>query len=60
MGADYSFYVKTIDTHASAFFKVIIFYIGSVDHKVPSLALSKEFNWFELHVKQKRKKFQEY
>ena len=30
MGADYSFYVKTIETHARAFFKVIIFSIGSV------------------------------
>ena len=34
MGADYSFYVKTIETHARAFFKVIIFSISSVftDH----------------------------
>ena len=30
MGADYSFYVKTIETNARAFFKVIIFSIGSV------------------------------
>ena len=30
MGADYSFYVKTIETHARAFFKVNIFSIGSV------------------------------
>ena len=30
MGADYTFYVKTIKTHARAFFKVIIFSIGSV------------------------------
>ena len=30
MGADYSFYVKTIETHARAFFKVIIFSISSV------------------------------
>ena len=30
MGADHSFYVKTIETHARAFFKVIIFSIGSV------------------------------
>ena len=30
MGADYSFYVKTIDTYARAFFKVIIFSIGTV------------------------------
>ena len=30
MGADYSFYVKTIETHARTFFKVIIFSIGSV------------------------------
>ena len=30
MGADYPFYVKTIETHARAFFKVIIFSIGSV------------------------------
>ena len=31
MGADYSFYVKTIETHyVRAFFKVIIFSIGSV------------------------------
>ena len=30
MGADYSFYVKTIETHARSFFKVIIFSIGSV------------------------------
>ena len=28
MGADYSFYVKTIETHARAFFKVIIFSIA--------------------------------
>ena len=32
MGADYSFYVKTIETHARAFLKVIIFSIGSVEH----------------------------
>ena len=30
MGADYSFYVKTIETLARSFFKVIIFSIGSV------------------------------
>ena len=30
MGADYSFYVKIIETHARAFFNVIIFSIGSV------------------------------
>ena len=30
MGADYSFYVKTIETHARAFFKVIIFSVSSV------------------------------
>ena len=30
MGADYSFDVKTIETHACPFFKVIIFSIGSV------------------------------
>ena len=30
MGGDYSFYVKTIETHARAFFKVIIFSIDSV------------------------------
>ena len=30
MGADYSFYLKTIETHARAFFKVIIFSIDSV------------------------------
>ena len=30
MGADYSFYVKIIETHARAFFEVIIFSIGSV------------------------------
>ena len=30
MGAKYSFYVKTIETQARAFFKVIIFSIGSV------------------------------
>ena len=30
MGADYSFYLKTIETHARAFFKVIIFSIGTV------------------------------
>ena len=28
MGADYSFYVEIIETHARAFFKVIIFSIG--------------------------------
>ena len=32
VGADYSFYVKTIETHARAFFKVIIFSIGSVTY----------------------------
>ena len=30
MGADYSFYVKIIETHARTFFKVIILTIGSV------------------------------
>ena len=30
MDADYTFYMKTIETHARAFFKVIIFSIGSV------------------------------
>ena len=30
MGTDYSFYVKSIETHARSFFKVIIFSIGSV------------------------------
>ena len=30
MGPNYSFYVKTIETHARAFFKVIIFSIGSM------------------------------
>ena len=30
MGADNSFYMKTIETHAGAFFKVIIFSIGNV------------------------------
>ena len=30
MGANYSFYMKTIEAHARAFFKVIIFSIGSV------------------------------
>ena len=30
MGANYSFYVKTIETHARVFLKVIIFSIGSV------------------------------
>ena len=34
MGADHSFYVKTIETHARAFFKVIIFSIGSVNNFV--------------------------
>ena len=34
MGADYSFYVKTIETHARAFFKVIIFSISSVQASV--------------------------
>ena len=31
MGADYILYMKTIETHACAFFKVIIFSIGSVN-----------------------------
>ena len=35
MGADYSFYVKTIETHARAFFKVIIFSISSVYNDMP-------------------------
>ena len=30
MGADHLFYVKTIETNARAFFKVIIFSISSV------------------------------
>ena len=30
MGADYSFHVKTIETHARTFFKIIIFSISSV------------------------------
>ena len=30
LGVDYSFYVKIIEIHAHAFFKVIIFSIGSV------------------------------
>ena len=30
MGVDYSLYVKIIEIHARAFFKVIIFSIGSV------------------------------
>ena len=30
LGAKYSFYVKSIETHARAFFKVIIFSIASV------------------------------
>ena len=34
MGADYSFYVKTIETHARSFFKVIIFSIDSVHYDV--------------------------
>ena len=33
LGADYSFYVKSIETHARTFFKVIIFSIGSVQTK---------------------------
>ena len=33
MGADYSFYVKTIETQARAFFKVITFSISSVNKK---------------------------
>ena len=32
MGADYSFYAKTIETYARALFKVIIFSIGSVSY----------------------------
>ena len=31
MGADYSFYMKTIKTHTRAFFKVIIFSIGCMN-----------------------------
>ena len=30
LGADYTFYMKTIETHARTFFKVIIFSTGSV------------------------------
>ena len=37
MGANYSFYVKIIETHARAFIKVIIFSIGSVDKALPAL-----------------------
>ena len=37
MGADYSFYVRTIETHAGAFFKVIIFSISSVKSHVNHL-----------------------
>ena len=42
MGADYSFYVKTIETHARAFFKVIIFSIGNVNNK-GEIFVSKPF-----------------
>ena len=45
MGADYSFYVKTIETHARAFFKVIIFSIGSVMKMIPDQNLN---NYMEL------------
>ena len=44
MGADYSFYVKTIETHARAFFKVIIFSIDSVRYETsnfPFISLLK-------------------
>ena len=41
MGADYSFYVKTIEIHARAFLKVIIFSIGSV-----SIEKAKKANFF--------------
>ena len=41
MGADYSFYMKTIDTHAHTFFKVIIFSIGSVSGLSKNLNLSQ-------------------
>ena len=34
MGANYTFYMKTIETHARAFFKVIIFSINSVNYKL--------------------------
>ena len=37
MGADYSFYVKTIEIHARAFFKVNIFFISSVIIKYTSV-----------------------
>ena len=33
MCANYTFYMKTIETHARAFFKIIIFSIGSVYSK---------------------------
>ena len=32
MGADYSFYVKTIETHGRAFLPLNISAVGSVDH----------------------------
>ena len=41
MGADYSFYVKTIETHARAFFKVIIFSISSVTNLFFSYWITK-------------------
>ena len=46
MGADNSFYIKTIETHAGAFFKVIIFSIGSVIYE----GLSKSYSMFYILI----------
>ena len=49
MGANYSFYVKTIETHARAFFKVIIFSIGTVRSQPQNLTLVQELLYIIEH-----------
>ena len=51
MGADYTFYMKTIETHACAFFKVIIFSISSV-----GTYFSYLFTLLSLHLEEEKMK----
>ena len=44
MGADNSFYVKIVETHARAFFKVIIFSLSSVNVQEDAKGY-KSLNW---------------
>ena len=49
MGANYSFFVKTFETHARAFFKVIIFSIDSVSY-TDLLSFDRVFGQEKLNV----------